>query len=258
MALSEKTGRAGTGRSPSSPGGSLGHYLKQSKDPLTSLILVLPLFLLYQIGVLFTDGVRNGVDFVTSAMMALAQGSTTHYLILNAVILAAYLTAIERLKRTHSFDVRVWPGVIVESAVYALLFGTAIIQIMQALGMGALLAAGGAGFGLVDALVLSLGAGLYEETVFRVIGVSGVLAVASRVFPKVSLWALAGVVIVASSAVFSAIHYVGSLGDAFTLGSFMFRFIAGILLALLYYTRGFAVAVYTHALYDILVMVFRQ
>jgi len=50
---------------------------------------------------------------------------------------------------------------------------------------------------------------------------------------------------------FSAVHYLGSLGDAFTLTSFVFRLLSGLYLTLVYRTRGFAVAVYTHALYDL-------
>jgi len=37
---------------------------------------------------------------------------------------------------------------------------------------------------------------------------------------------------------------------------FTFRFLAGILFGLLFWFRGFAVAVYTHAIYDIVVLVF--
>jgi hypothetical protein len=237
----------------------LRRYFKQSSDPLTSLILVLPIFLAYQLGVLFTGGVQNGVDFATGPLMALSQGSTANYLMINAGLLAVYLGAILYLRRTHAFEPKVWPWVIGESALYALFFGSAIIQIMKTLGMGALLATGASAYqpGVVDALVMSLGAGLYEETVFRLIGVGGVVALVTRILPKVPMWAIAGVVVVASSAVFSGIHYVGSMGDAFTLGSFLFRFFAGLLLALVFYTRGFAVAVYTHAFYDILVMVFK-
>jgi hypothetical protein len=241
---------------------ALDLYFKQSKDPLTSLILVLPIFLLYQVGVLYTGGVQNGVDFATGPLMALARGDVTTYLSINGLLLALYLGAILYLRRTHAFEARVWPWVIGESAVYALLFGSVVIKIMQAIGLGALLASGtGPAItphapGALDALVMSMGAGLYEETVFRLVGVGGVLALLSRLLPKTPVWALAGVIVVASSAVFSGIHYIGALGDVFTLGSFIFRFFAGVLLAILFYVRGFAVAVYTHMLYDVLVMMF--
>jgi len=51
--------------------------------------------------------------------------------------------------------------------------------------------------------------------------------------------------------IFSGFHYVGELGDKFDAVSFIFRFIAGIILSLLYFLRGFGIAVYTHAIYDL-------
>ena len=43
----------------------------------------------------------------------------------------------------------------------------------------------------------------------------------------------------------------------FTFGSFTFRLLAGIVFGVLFKLRGFAVAVYTHAFYDIFVLVIR-
>ena len=63
------------------------------------------------------------------------------------------------------------------------------------------------------------------------------------------LWA------VASAAVFSGVHYVGALGDSFALPSFVFRVVLGLVLTLIFVLRGFAAAVWAHALYDIWVLV---
>jgi membrane protease YdiL (CAAX protease family) len=64
------------------------------------------------------------------------------------------------------------------------------------------------------------------------------------------------VALLISSFLFSAIHYVGEMADPFTVFSFVYRFLAGMLFAGLYAARSFAVAVWTHALYDVLVLVF--
>jgi membrane protease YdiL (CAAX protease family) len=64
-------------------------------------------------------------------------------------------------------------------------------------------------------------------------------------------WALACAV------VFSGVHYIGPLSDSLQLPSFLFRLVLGLILTLIYVTRGFAAAVWTHALYDIWVLVFR-
>ena len=60
-----------------------------------------------------------------------------------------------------------------------------------------------------------------------------------------------------SAFIFSLFHYFGPLGDRFQLASFTFRFVAGIVLAAIYRFRGFGVAAYTHALYDVLVVLSR-
>jgi hypothetical protein len=51
--------------------------------------------------------------------------------------------------------------------------------------------------------------------------------------------------------IFSAFHYVGPLGDTLELGSFTFRMVAGLLLSGLFLLRGFGIAAWTHALYDV-------
>ncbi|HYE57311.1 MAG TPA: CPBP family intramembrane glutamate endopeptidase, partial [Rhodothermales bacterium] len=53
--------------------------------------------------------------------------------------------------------------------------------------------------------------------------------------------------------IFSAIHYVGPYGDPFTLPSFVFRALFGLALNAVYLLRGFGVAAWTHAIYDVLV-----
>ena len=57
-----------------------------------------------------------------------------------------------------------------------------------------------------------------------------------------------------SSTLFSAIHHLGPLGDPFSVWVFTFRLLAGLVFGVIYWFRGFAVAVYTHALYDMYVL----
>jgi hypothetical protein len=46
------------------------------------------------------------------------------------------------------------------------------------------------------------------------------------------------------------------MGDAFTMGSFLYRFLFGLILNGIYVWRGFGVAAWTHAIYDIMVITF--
>ena len=98
-------------------------------------------------------------------------------------------------------------------------------------------------------LVVSLGAGLYEELLFRVLLVSGLLALGAWAGMRTA--ANIAVSVVLSALIFSGFHYVGPYGDPLTLSSFTFRAIAGLLLSGLYVARGFGIVAWTHALYDV-------
>lgn len=245
---------------------SFKRYLADSRDPFNSAVLVFPLFVIYQLGLLATGGVRNGVDFITDALMAAAGGDFWTYFLINAGIGIAFGIGVFLLRHKGIFRPKIWPWVIGESTLYALFLGSAILLIMQTLGLSGLmastfaqgpdLASGAAERGIFDSFVLSLGAGFYEELVFRVGLMGGLFWASLKAFewPK---WLAALVAVVVSSLIFSAIHHIGALGDPFTMGVFIYRFIAGAIFAAIFYLRGFAVAVYTHAIYDIYVMIFQ-
>jgi membrane protease YdiL (CAAX protease family) len=139
-----------------------------------------------------------------------------------------------------------------ESAVYAVLLGGVVSALTALLLSPMLSAAQGAdpeGLSLTGQLVLSLGAGIYEELLFRVLLVSGLLALGLRLGwrrPRAIAAAALG-----AALIFSAFHYIGPMGDAFTVPSFTFRAIAGLALSGLYVARGFGIAAWTHALYDV-------
>jgi hypothetical protein len=107
-------------------------------------------------------------------------------------------------------------------------------------------------------LVMSLGAGFYEEIAFRVLlfGLGAKLLV--LLFPlmlpfRQQLLRLGWSVVAAG--IFSGWHYVGVLGEPFEPVSFVFRWVCGLVFTVIFVFRGFAPVVWTHALYDIWVMV---
>src|SRR5947199_96503 len=59
----------------------------------------------------------------------------------------------------------------------------------------------------------------------------------------------------AGAAIFSAFHYLGPYGDRWQLYSFAFRMVAGLFFSGLYLARGFGITAWTHALYDVLLLV---
>lgn len=237
------------------PSLSARRYFEQSRDSTNSLILVAPLFVVYQVGILATDGWRNGADLVTGWLFALTGGSVVLYTGLNVAVLAACLALYLRRRSIGALHPRTALLVPVESTVYAMVAGFLVSELLLRIGlrpafMGA--AADTPSMGPLDTVVLSIGAGTYEELVFRGLLMSGLAALFLR-RTRSRILALAGAVFL-SSAVFSAFHYWPLGMDPWELWSFAFRFMLGVAFALLYLWRGFAVAVYTHAIYDIFVL----
>jgi membrane protease YdiL (CAAX protease family) len=99
-------------------------------------------------------------------------------------------------------------------------------------------------------ILVSLGAGIYEEFVFRVVLLAALVFLLHQLLPLRRNLAY-GLAAVIGAALFSAFHYIGPFGDPLQLPSFTFRFIAGLILTGLYWTRGYGITAYTHSLYDL-------
>ena len=115
------------------------------------------------------------------------------------------------------------------------------------------LSSGGPGSGFIQNLALSIGAGLFEEIIFRVILLNLLFWLLLPLFKKKLVATVVSVLL--ASFLFSLSHYVGSMADTWQLYSFIFRWGAGLLFTVIYFVRGFAITAYTHALYDIWVLV---
>jgi membrane protease YdiL (CAAX protease family) len=235
------------------------HYLARRVDPLTSLFLVLPLFVVYQLGVLLQMRcgphgcmwAGNGVDFLTGNALALTGGSRLTYAVSVLGVAAALAMGALWARRHARLHPRLFVPVLAESAVYASLVGPVSVALQRAVGLGAL-----AGRSYASDVVSSFGAGLHEELIFRAMLFAGGAFVLERVGFRAITAVLASAV--ASSLLFSAVHHLGPLGEPFTLTAFSFRFFAGLAFAAVYHARGFAIAAWTHALYDVWVFTLQR
>jgi membrane protease YdiL (CAAX protease family) len=228
------------------------------RNLLNSLVLVFPLLLIYQVGVLFTLPMLNGADFLTVFLFRNLGLTTTQYLAYTGIVAVLFAAAVFVLRRRQRFDPKVIIPVLLESAVYALTMGSLIIFVMTRLfGISPRLAGGVVEQqGFITRLVMSLGAGVYEETVFRLVLMGGMVALCERVL-GLGRWVALILGLAVSSLLFSAMHHIPPYGDPLRLGIFTFRCLAGVCFGLLFWFRGFAVAVYTHALYDLYVLLVR-
>jgi hypothetical protein len=236
----------------------------QRTNLLTSLMLVFPLFLVYQIGVLAIPEVYNGADLITSELLHLLHGQLGAYIVLNLALGVGFVIALVVLRRRNEFHARQFIPVLVESGLYAVTMGAIIVFVMTSvIGIDPRLSiarpllgqVGPHDVGALGRVVLSFGAGVHEELVFRLLMIPAIIYLSERLF-GVRRWAAVTIAFLISSALFSLAHHVIG-GEPFRVGVFTYRFFCGLVFATIFQLRGFATSVYTHALYDIFVLLFR-
>lgn len=239
------------------------NYWNDSRAPRYSLTFALPLLALYEFLAASleraSNGVRNGADVILKSLFQFAFGERGP-IVFGALLILVMLVFIilDRRKARDPLKASTFVGMMAESAFLASIFGVVVglltaqlVAPLQRLALGPLQS-----LGWPTSLMVSLGAGLYEELLFRVILVSALVWTAKKLFG----WGpvAAGVfATLAGALIFSAFHYIGPFGDKLELGSFVFRTVAGLAFSALYLTRGFGITAWTHALYDILLLVVR-
>lgn len=230
---------------------SIERYFLASRSTVYSALFALPLFLLYEaMAMMFRheiDNIRNGADVLLKQIFALV--GVYGLFNVSLVLLAGLLVIIWMNRQQIPRPIRgsYFLLMLGESVLYALGLGAVVSWIVQTI-----LLATPSAINLQTQVIISLGAGIYEELVFRVLLVSGLYMVLHRVVRMGSTPAYV-VSAVLAAFVFSAFHYIGAFGDPLTLPSFLFRFVAGLVLSGLYILRGYGITAYAHTIYDLFV-----
>ena len=231
-------------------------YWALSRLPLPSLIFISPLLVGYEAGVILLgpQAARNGAAvWLQRFLDAIGFGQ---YFLLPVLTVSVLLGWHHTTRQPWRVPTWVYWGMAVESALLAVCLR--VILQLQGMLHGMLLdvslgEAAGPMQHLVQFLktgVSFLGAGIYEELLFRLVMLS--LALWLLGWSKLPRWARILLAVLVTSLLFSAAHYVGGREPIFGF-SFVFRSLAGVFFAFLFLYRGFGIAVGAHAGYDILV-----
>lgn len=243
-----RAGRAGARRS---------NYYHVSRAHRYSILFALPLLLGYEAlaAGLARPGkpeLRNGADAILRSAFTAVAGRRGSILFIAVIVIAGLVLVVRDHRRSKDhLRLGVFAGMLAESAVLAGLFGI-VIGVTTAKLLGSLHVLS---LGPIERtswptrLMLSLGAGLYEELFFRVLLVTGIAA-AARGLLGLGTRASGVIAAVAGALIFSAFHYIGPYGDRLELPSFVFRALSGLAFSGLYLLRGFGITAWTHALYD--------
>jgi membrane protease YdiL (CAAX protease family) len=230
-------------------------YLGATLHPWPCFLFLLPLLAIYEAGVIWLggpspDALRNGAD--AWLRWSLQSFGLPHLYCAPLFLILFFLVwSVLRWRDRPDGWIEVWMGMAAESAFYAIglwLLSRGLGPILDGLGVRLSWTASQQVTGQVITFV---GAGIYEEAVFRLLlclALRGLLAIVAT--PGWIAWP---VVLIVSSLVFAAAHHVGPYGEPFHRFVFVFRALAGLYFSLLYQTRGFGIAVGAHAGYDVLV-----
>jgi hypothetical protein len=232
-------------------------YLKRSEMPLASLVFLLPFIILYELGTRhYAVDPAHHTEQRIIAFNLMHQffnlfGATGRYMPPLAVV--GLLLSLH-IARNDAWKVRpaTLLGMALEGPAWAmplLAFGTLAaryvyhyLPLMTGQGDWRTLT------------VLSMGAGIYEEMVFRLVGLIVLHMLLIDILRMPKKWGYLSMVLI-TSLVFAQYHYWG--GEPFSWRSFVFRTAAGVYFALLFLYRGFGVTAFTHSCYDILIVSMR-
>jgi membrane protease YdiL (CAAX protease family) len=240
-------------------------YWQRSQAPLQALLFLLPLVLFYELGTaaLTIESVRQSLgmgpfgelsDYLKARQHVLVffrlfgvSGPYLPGLAVAAVLLGWHMALRDRWRVYPRLYGWMW----IEAMVLTMpLFIFALILARQS----ALTASdnGEAQLHYLDNILLSVGAGIYEEMVFRLIGIALLHWLLVDRIGMPPRWG-ATVTIAVTSIAFSLYHF--GPGNPVQLGLFVFYTIAGAYFAGIYLLRGFGIVVAVHALYDIFAVV---
>jgi membrane protease YdiL (CAAX protease family) len=253
--------------------------------------------------------VRNTAEYWLTNNVHLLLGSNA-LKVLNLLLIVFFVIALCRPREGNVFQFKVLGGMFGESMAYAVglhlvITAVTVFVLQQNPPMFSVLETG-------QSYVLSIGAGVYEEVVFRLVLVTALLALLVHVsrwpvaytllfagltavvlftflqftFPlragigsdsfmlRLSASALLGLVIallvnltgrprpasaivaiLVAALAFTFAHHVGRLGEPIRPYTFLLRTVAGVVLGVIFAIRGLGIAVGTHALYNVMVLI---
>lgn len=228
------------------------NYLQQTKALAFSLFAISPLLFIYEFNISrYNQGqaleVRNAAEVYIKKIFSYLSLTEPWHLSLVYVFFTLVVYFHSKYNGKHLPKPTYWFGFLIESVIYAAIFGTITRYITGFLiSLQANQGLNSQEFWLQ--VWLAIAAGVYEEFLFRFFLAGSLLYLFRALLPvKIGIQVILAALI--SALLFSLFHYTSI--EFVYWNSFIFRIVAGFILALLFVYRGLGVAVYTHALYDL-------
>ncbi|NQV49421.1 MAG: CPBP family intramembrane metalloprotease [Candidatus Marinimicrobia bacterium] len=225
-------------------------YLSSSKTIHYSLVMTLPVLVIYEIGILVLF--RNSFFEMRNTGEILLRNLFESLHLTNAYAVSGILLGcfIAVMWRGYSIEKR--PGIRANYIIYMLLesifWASILFMAMQLFSHMSLQI-----ISLEDKISnmnLALGAGIFEELIFRLVLISAILVILDRGLALDPVFAVP-VSIVLAACVFAAFHL---FMEVYYFPVFAQRVFGGTILGTLFYFRGYGISVYAHIIYNILIL----
>ncbi|MBT7519901.1 MAG: CPBP family intramembrane metalloprotease, partial [Candidatus Marinimicrobia bacterium] len=196
----------------------MNSYWLSTRSPLYSFLFTVPLFLIYEIGIFLTSSddmfvLRNGADALMRQILA-TFGITGLYWV-GVIFFIGFIIAFI-LQRKYWEETQIHSDyfllMMVESVGWSVLIYFLMTNVY-------LLLMNPTGSMLVQQVTLAVGAGIYEEFLFRVLLIAGISVILGFIFQwsdKTRNWAA----MVIAAGIFSSFHFIGEYGDFFSFNIF--------------------------------------
>jgi membrane protease YdiL (CAAX protease family) len=227
-------------------------YWHLSRSPFYSFVFTLPFFALYEIATLTLNEdqlfhIRNGADVLLRQFFAIFGDWGIHAL--NIVFIVGFVVSF-LLQKSRRQMTTVRGAYLMQMLTEGLLWGGVLYVFMK---VAPTLLSFPSGRSLIQQMTLAVGAGLYEEFLFRVVAIFLLVTIIGAILKWERRWCTFAAVII-SAILFASFHYVGDFGEIFILKTFLLRTIAGLFLGIVYIFRGFGITALAHMSYDFIVV----
>jgi hypothetical protein len=224
----------------------LAAYVEASRTPAASFVFITPLLALFEVALAADPGVRSGtVPLVREVFHPLSHAGLVA---LNLVLLGLLCIAIWRTRAQRRRVTGLYGLMFLESVAWAGLMigiGTIVLPHLRLVLPE-----------LPRRLLAGVGAGIYEEFLFRFLFLGGMVLVLHRGLGASPVGAVP-FAIVASAATFSYAHHALG-GEPYTHAAFLYRALMGVILGAAFCARGLGIVVYAHALYNVALELLRH
>ncbi len=227
-------------------------YFSYTKNNTVSLMFIFPFFLMYEILAYFLFDnsdyvIRNSADIIFRDIFEIISNNTL--ITYNGLLLILiFLFIFYNLKnKSPEFTLSYIFFMFIEGVFFGLLLlfilnGFSVFNYSQQ------------NYFFIDYSFMfysCLGAGIWEEILFRYLLLSSLINIFKKIIDKYSSIILS---IFISALLFSMFHYIGSLGDVFNIYTFIVRFVGGIYLSIIYLYRGLGISMISHIIYDFILV----